>query len=89
MDIDIFKQHNTGRAALKKLGDVPENFRIYKAGWLGKHPKDFTVMEITGAEFRVAKTGKNAGKLSIIIHGTQRTVYVTKDEINEADEVAA
>lgn len=44
-------------------------------------PENMDVMKVTGAEFRIAKTGKYAGKLSIIVKGTDRTAYVTKEEI--------
>lgn len=76
-----FEQYPHGKAALKKFGNVPENFRIYSAGWLGNNPRDWTVMEVCGAEFRAAKTGKNKGKLSVMMVETKRKVYVTADEI--------
>lgn len=84
MEHDIFAEQSYGKAALKKMAPVPENFRIYSAGWLGEKPEDWTVMEVTGAQFRAAKTGKNKGKLSVMVAGTKRTVYVTHDEMNEA-----
>lgn len=70
-----------GKVALSKLSPVPENFRIYEAGWLGSKPSEFTVMEVKGAEFRAAKSGPNKGELKIKIPNTNRTVYVTKEEI--------
>ncbi len=73
-----------GKAALKKLAPLPENFRLYSAGWLGKKPEEWSVMEVTGAQFRVAKSGPNKGKLSMIIPGTKRTVFVTSDEMKAA-----
>jgi hypothetical protein len=81
MQIDIFAEQSYGKAALKKLAPVPENFRLYAAGWLGKKPEDWKTMKVTGAEFRAAKTGKNAGKLSILVKGSGRSVIVTKDEM--------
>jgi len=86
MDKDLFADTSFGKAALKKLGPVPENFRLYSAGWLGAKPEDWDTMKVTGAEFRVAKRGKNAGKLSVMIPGTCRTVYVTKEEMGRFDE---
>ncbi len=84
MEHDVFAEQPYGKLALQKLGAVPENFRLYYAGWLGKKPEDFTVMEVTGAQFRVAKRGPNKGKLSIMVPGTKRTTYVTKDEMKAA-----
>lgn len=80
MERDIFAEQPYGKVALKKLGNVSENFRLYAAGWLGDG-KEREVMEIHGAEFRRAKTGKNKGLLSIMVKGTKRTVYVTKQEM--------
>jgi len=86
MTVDLFAKHPFGRIAMNKLGDVPENFRLYEAGWLGKRPDEFLVMEVKGAEFRNAKSGQNKGKFTVMIPGTKRTVYVTKDEIHAFDE---
>lgn len=86
MTVDHFAEHSFGKAALYKLGKVPENFRLYKAGWLGKRPEEFTVMEVKGAEFRQAKKGKNAGQMTVMVPGTQRTVFVTKDEMKAFDD---
>ena len=84
MEQDVFADQPYGKVALQKLAPVPENFRLYSACWLGKEPKDFTVMEVTGAEFRVAKTGPNKGKLSVLVAGTKRTTYVTSAEMKAA-----
>ncbi len=81
MEKDIFAEQPYGKLALKKLAPVPANFRLYEAGWLGKRHEDWNVMEVTGAEFRVAKTGPNKGKLSIKVKGTQRSTHVTREEI--------
>lgn len=85
MEIDVFAEQPYGKAALQKLAPVPENFRLYCAGWLGKMPKDWKTMKVTGGEFRAAKTGKNAGKLSILVKGTSRSVIVTKAEMRVFD----
>jgi len=87
MTEDIFAQQAFGKAAIKKLGAVPENFRLYRAGWMGKHPH-YDAMEVAGAEFRVAKRGSNAGKLSIKISGTDRVVQVTREEIRAEMEMS-
>lgn len=81
MEHDVFAEQSYGKAALQKMAPVPENFRLYSAGWLGQKPEVRTVMEVTGAQFRVAKRGPNKGKLSIMVPGTQRTVQVTKAEM--------
>lgn len=82
MTHDIFADQVFGKIALRKLSPVPENFRLYMAGWLGDKPSKTGVMEVAGAQFRVAKSGKNKGKLSIMIPGTKRTAYVTADEMH-------
>ena len=81
MQKDVFADQSYGKVALQKLSPVPENFRLYVAGWLGKTPADFNVMEVSGAQFRTAKSGPNKGKLSMMVPGTKRTVHVTKSEM--------
>lgn len=81
METDGFSQHNFGKIALLKMGDVPQNFRIYYAGWLGKKPDNRQVMKVKGAEFRIAKKGKNKGKLCVLVEGSKRSAYVTAEEI--------
>jgi len=85
MAVDVFAEQSFGKVALKKLGKVSENFRLYRAGWLGKHPTR-DIMEVTGAEFRAAKSGPNAGKLSIKVNGSDKTVHVTKEEMQAEDQ---
>ncbi|WP_196491432.1 hypothetical protein [Comamonas testosteroni] len=86
MDARIMEETAYGRAALKKLGEVPGNFRIYSAGWLGNFSNPHG-MQVSGAEFRQAKSGPNKGKLHFKIEGTDRTTYVSKAEI-EAEHAA-
>lgn len=43
-DIDIFAQTSYGKAALRKLGKVPENFMLYEAGWIGDKPENWNGM---------------------------------------------
>jgi len=81
---DIMGDTPFGRAALRKFGPVPKNFRIYAAGWIGKRPEDWKTMKVTGAEFRHAKRGERAGELCIPIPGTVRHTVVTKEEIAAA-----
>lgn len=84
MEKDILAAETYGKIALQKLAPVHENFRLYEAGWLGEKPADFQVMKVVGAEFRAAKSGPNKGKLSILVKGTQRTAFVTREEIQAA-----
>ena len=62
MTKDVFADQSYGKAALKRMGDVPEIFRLFEAGWLEQKPP-FRTMEVKGAEFRAAKTGPYKGKL--------------------------
>lgn len=79
----LFEQHAYGIAAIKKMGNVSENFRLYQCGWLGgPTPNEWHGMECIGAEFRVAQSGVNKGKLSIMVPNTRRTVYVSREEID-------
>ncbi len=74
-----------GKVALKKLGTVHENFRLYKAGWLGARPP-FEIMEVTGARFRVAQSGPREGQLCIKVPATERTVYITSKEMKALEK---
>ena len=77
MKVDIFVDTNYGKAALRKLsklGKLPENFRLYSACLVGT---DEGTIKVDGAEFRLAKSGPNKGSLSILIKGTEKTVYVS------------
>lgn len=77
MEKDPFANTTFGRLALKKLAPVSPDFRLYSAGWLGAKPEDWKVMSVTGAEFRVAKSGPNKGLRVIRVPGTSQTVHVT------------
>jgi len=81
MSQDIMAELNFGKAALKKLAPIAENFRFYEAGWMGNKQSEWTVMRVTGAEFREAKAGPHKGKLSVLVKGTKRTAFVTKEEM--------
>lgn len=79
----VFEQHAYGIAAIKKMGNVSDNFRLYQCGWVGgPTPEQWHGMECIGAEYRVAQSGVNKGKLSIMIPGTKVSVYVSREEIN-------
>lgn len=83
MERDIFAEQPYGKAALKKIAPQDENFRLYFAGWLGNNPAKWDTMKVTGAVFRHAKSGKDKGKLSIRVKGTDVTVYVSQSEMAE------
>lgn len=82
MTVGFFEQTDYGKIALDKMAPVPENFRLHKVGH-SRAPHES--MEVTGAEFRHAKSGVNKGKLCIIIAGTKKTTYVTSKEILDSD----
>ncbi len=44
-------------------------------------------MKVTGAQFRVDQSGPNKGKLSIMVKGTLRSAYVSKQEMQAQDTV--
>lgn len=79
MDDMFWHQTEFGIAALKKMGDIPENFRIYSAGWRGEYP-NYHGMQVTGAEFKRMKRKTTHG---VKIKGTERTVYISKAEIQQ------
>lgn len=81
MTKDHFAETVFGKLALIKMGEVPENFRLYEAGWIDD---ERTLMFVKGCEFRYAKSGINKGKLSIAVEGTERKVYVTSEEMELA-----
>jgi hypothetical protein len=81
---DLFGNTRFGKAALKKLGAVPENFRLYRSEWLGKRPEGWKEMRVTGRVFRASKDGA----LDIPVPHTIRTVIVTREEIALAGQGA-
>ncbi|MDD3575726.1 MAG: hypothetical protein PHT38_02430 [Halothiobacillus sp.] len=89
MQEGIMEKMTYGQAALKKLAPVPEGFRLYEAGWIDENPQKRTVMQVTGAVFREAKTGPNKGKMTVKVDGTKQTVYVTADEMREFEHLSA
>lgn len=82
---ELMQSYPPSLAAAKKIGTVPDGFTFYDFGWLGDKPEDFTVMKVRGAVFRVATRGPNKGRRSVKVPGTDRTVYVTREEIREQD----
>lgn len=86
MQKDVMAEMSYGKAALQKMAPTPENFRLYEAEWLGNKSSEWTVMKVTGAEFREAKTGPNKGKLSVMVKDSERTAYVTHEEMKALDD---
>jgi len=79
----IFEETAGGKAAMQKLGEVPDNFRLYAFEWMEEKPEDWDTLKFTGAEFREAKRGPNKGRLSIKLKGTERTVFVNKRDVQQ------
>lgn len=77
MDDDVWGDALFAKLAMQKMGNVPENFRVYEAGWLGDWP-NVHGMEVKGAEFKRLKRYPSRGKK---IPGTTRTVYISKAEL--------
>lgn len=71
----IFESFGFGQAALKALGQVPENFRLYDAAW----SNDRSSMTVTGAEF--ARDDRQGGQLCILQPSTTRTVIISAEDI--------
>jgi len=74
---DIFKDLPFGKVAINKMGNVPDNFKLFNAELIEDCPGN---IKVTGAEFREAKTGPRKGQLVIEIHNTRKSVIVTKEE---------
>lgn len=86
MDEDIFAQMSYGKVALRKMGEVDPNFRLYCCGWVGDCDTTDT-MKVEGAVFRPAMSGPRKGKLVIEVPGTKRTAYVTTAEMREQERL--
>lgn len=72
-----FDNETFGKAALKKMNYVPENFHLYSAERVNGG------MMVEGAVFRKAKSGKNKGRLCIKKTGTTVKMFVSTNEIKE------
>jgi hypothetical protein len=93
MDINTihsaFMQFPFGPLALKKLAPVSEDFRIFSVGWMKDDTEECNVMQVKGGQFRVAKAGPNKGKLSILVKGTTRIAYVSREEMTAYEKKMA
>ncbi len=85
MSKDIFADCTYGQLALQKFAPVQQTFRLYSAGWLEAKPKDWNTMKVTGADFRIAKAGPNKGKMSIMVKGSARSVFISRAEMQAAE----
>lgn len=81
---DVFAGTIMGRVALEKLKPVDPDFMFYYAGWLGEN--EYKVLKLSGAEFREARSGPRKGQVCILVKGTQRSVYLTAEEMRAAKE---
>lgn len=88
MEDDIFAKQPYGQLALKKMGKVPADFRLYCAEFLPEGPGPYKAMKVTGAEFRRAQRGPNKDKLCILVPGTQRVAYLDTAAIRRANSKA-
>jgi hypothetical protein len=77
----VMQRTSFAQAALAKLAPVPEGFRIYYGGSVEVNPPFSGQMRVKGAVFREATRGPNKGRLCIRVHGTERAVTVTPEEI--------
>ncbi len=66
MTFDVFAKTAYGKIALRKIGPVDENFRLYAVKWLHGERK---AMEVIGANFRKALNGKNK-QVGLCLPGT-------------------
>jgi hypothetical protein len=81
-----YEKFDFGQLALQKLQSikpVPENFRLYVAGVKPEPPKEWTHMEVIGAEYREATKGINKGKLCVMVPNSKRGVKLTRAELEE------
>lgn len=81
METDIFAEQVYGKIALKKMSNASPNFKLFEASRVDK----WGTIRVRGGEFRAAKRGPDAGRLSILIPGTTQVAYVTPADIREFD----
>ena len=73
-----------GQAALRKFGTVPEGFEIFSAGWLGKKPKDWKAMRVTGAQFKGKKRIPNTTMTTIVTVEEMDAIKSPNTEVDRA-----
>ncbi len=79
MTVDTWLETPYGRAAMRNFGPVSPDFRMYEVEWL----EWSAGVKVKGAIFRKAKFGKNKGRMCVMVPGTERVTYVTRDEIEK------
>ena len=87
MTNDIFAEHESGKAALKKMfpnGNMPDNFRLYYGKAIEPSDNTSGLFIFVGAEFRHAKSGPNKGQLSIKVPGTEIEAVVTREDMEKS-----
>lgn len=81
MTVDTFLEYKSGRIALSKIKDsVSDGFRFYEVESI----QGTDAIKYTGCEFRLAKSGKNKGKLCVMVDGTKKIVFVTRAELESS-----
>lgn len=78
---DIMTKTSYGKAALKKFGAVPDGFEIFAAGWIGKNPKDWNAMRVTGAQFNGRKRIPNTTMTTIVTSAEMDAEDVTPNDL--------
>ena len=83
-----FAQEAFGKIAFERAAEGNPDFQLYEVGWLetGGHPSTWSVLECKGAIFRESTRGPRKGQKCIMVKGSKRTVYVTKDEMKAWEE---
>ena len=82
---EMMREYPPSLAGAAKMKEgVPSGFAFFAFEWLGDRPDDWDVMKLTGAVLREAKSGPRKGERVIPVKGTERTVFVTSEEIKRA-----
>lgn len=77
LDEERLEDYPFGKAALKKLGPVPDNFVLFEAESLGPGKGALVI----GAQFeQLAPATATKGSLNVIIQGTLKKILVTAEE---------
>lgn len=82
----IFDDTKSGKLARSRLAGVEANFRWFCAEWIGEG--EGAALKFTGGIFREAMKGKNKGKLSILVPGTNRVAVISRAEARDCKEKA-
>lgn len=80
MTVDIMKDTPAGKLAMEDFGEVDENFRIYEMSLYGPINKAHGIT-VVGCVFQEATSGRNKGKLCVIVPGTTKTTNVSTERL--------